>query len=182
MSNCFVILAIILAPIIAIQVQKYFERRKEEKDRKMNVFRTLMTTRANPLHQKHVEALNMIDIEFYDDEKVIKAWKSLLDNFGHYPTDSKDPSFQSKLDTAVDKSKTLLTKLLFIMAESLNYSFDEVHLKRGVYIPRGHIDLIRDQELIRRSLLGIFSGNLPIPVKIIDMRKGKQPDKTLQNK
>ena len=64
-SDWLVILAIIIAPILAVQIQKFMDHRKEEKERKMHVFRTLMATRAAPLSPLHVEALNMIDIVFW---------------------------------------------------------------------------------------------------------------------
>jgi hypothetical protein len=127
-----------------------------------------MTTRATPLSLQHVEALNTIDIEFYKDQKVIDAWKLLLDNYLDYPKDPKAPNFQSKLDASVAKSGDLLTDLLYEMGKSLDYSFDKVHLKREVYIPKGHTDIIIDQEIIRRSLVSILLGQAPIPIKIVD--------------
>ena len=63
-SDWLVILAIIIAPILAVQVQKILEAIKETKNNKMELFKSLMATRATPLYPKHVEALNMIDIIF----------------------------------------------------------------------------------------------------------------------
>ena len=167
-SDWFVIVAILLAPLVAIQIQKYLEKRKEERERKMRIFRTLMTTRATPLDAKHVEALNTIDIEFYKNYKVVDAWSLLLDNYLDYPKDLNEPNFQSRLDACVAKSNELLTDLLYEMAKALNYRFDKVHLKRGVYQPKGHTDYWFDQEIIRRSLVNILSGQAPIPIRIID--------------
>ena len=67
-SDWLVILAIIIAPILAVQVQKIIESRRSKRERKLQVFKALMATRATPLSPIHVEALNMIDIEFYDDK------------------------------------------------------------------------------------------------------------------
>lgn len=86
-SDWLVILVILAAPIIALQIQKYIEDRKEIRARKMQIFRTLMATRANRLNLNHIEALNMIDIEFFKNEKVKEKWKLLLDNFVNYPQD-----------------------------------------------------------------------------------------------
>ncbi len=167
-SDWLVILAIVIAPILAIQIQKFIENKKEIKLRKMQIFRTLMATRATPLYPQHVEALNMIDIEFFKNKKITDAWKLLLDNFDNYPQDTKDTNFQAKLNACTEKSKDLLADLLFEMARSLNYTFDKVHLKRGAYIPKGHVDLIMDQEFIRRTFVGVLSGQVPIPVKLVD--------------
>ncbi len=170
-SDWVVVVAIILAPIIAIQIQKFIERRQMKIERQVKVFKLLMATRATPISVAHVEALNMIDIEFYDNKKVTEAWKLLLDHFGNYPTDANDPKFQDKLETCIEKSKELLTDLQYEMGTSLNYHFDKVHLKRGAYLPKGHADTWSDQEFIRRSLIGLFLGKVPIPIKLVDKEK-----------
>lgn len=63
------LIAIILGPILAIQVSKVIEHFKERRERKLSIFKVLMTTRATPIDIRHVEALNMIDIEFYGEDK-----------------------------------------------------------------------------------------------------------------
>lgn len=168
-SDWLVILAIIIAPILAVQIQKFIENKKENKTRKMQIFRTLMATRATPLYPQHVEALNMIDIEFFKNKKITEAWKVLLDNFANYPKDTKDKNYQVQLNSCMEKSSDLLVDLLYEMAKSLNYSFDKVHLKRGAYIPKGHADYILDQEFIRRAFVGVLLGQIPIPIKIVNM-------------
>lgn len=60
-SNWLVITAIIVAPILAVQIQKFIESKKEKRARKIQIFKALMATRATPLSPLHVEALNMID-------------------------------------------------------------------------------------------------------------------------
>ena len=55
------------------------------------------------------------------------------------------------------------------MAIALNYNFDKVHLKRGVYAPKGHMDYILHQEFIRRALVNVFLGKLPIPIKVLNV-------------
>jgi hypothetical protein len=169
-SDWVVVIAIILAPIVAVQIQKLLEKRQTKTERQINVFKTLMSTRATPVSIAHVEALNMIDIEFYDNKKITEAWKLLLDHFGNYPN-TDDPQHQTKLDACIEKSKALLIDLLYEMGTSLNYHFDKVHLKRGVYHPKGHADVFTDQEFIRKSLIGIFKGNIPIPIKLINKIK-----------
>lgn len=80
-SDWIMIGAVLLSPVIAVQVDKFLDRRNEKKTRKMQIFSTLMSTRATPLYPAHVEALNRIDIEFYSEQKITRAWKLLLDNF-----------------------------------------------------------------------------------------------------
>lgn len=175
-NDWLTVFAIIIAPILALQIQKFIEDRKEIKARKMQVFRTLMATRAAPLYPQHVEALNMIDIEFFEDREITDAWKLLLDNFANYPQDTKDKDYQAKLNSCMDKSNDLLVDLLYEMSRSLNYTFDKVHLKRGAYIPKGHADYMLDQEFIRRSLVGVLLGHIPIPIKVVNMEGGGQKE------
>ena len=135
----------------------------------MQIFKVLMATRATPLYLQHVEALNMIDIEFFGNKKITEAWKLLLDNFVNYPKDIKEQNYQTKLNSCMEKSSDLLVDLLYEMARSLNYNFDKVHLKRGAYIPKGHADYILDQEFIRRAFVGVLLGQVPIPIKVVNL-------------
>lgn len=160
------ILAIVAGPILAVQVQKFIENKKEIRNRKMQIFKALMATRATPLYPAHVESLNMIDIEFHKDKRIVDSWKLLLDNFANYPKDPKDPNYRAKLSVSAEKSNELLTDLLYEMAKSLNYDFDKVHLKRGAYIPQGHADFELEQNFIRRSLVELFLGQKSIPINI----------------
>jgi hypothetical protein len=165
-SDGLIILAMLVGPVLAVQVQKYVESRKEKKGRRMNIFRTLMTTRATPIAPEHVQALNMIDVEFYDNKSIKELWKLMLDNFLNYPK-IDDPDFGAKLNASSEKSKDLSIDLMYAMGESLGYHFDKVHLKKEVYFPLGHGELLADQETIRKTFVEICSGKRPISVKIV---------------
>lgn len=171
-SDLLVILAILVAPILAIQIQKFIEERKEAKTRKMQVFRALMATRATPLYPAHVEALNMIDIEFYKHKKVVATWKLLHDNFTNYPKDPKAKDYDAKLSSCSEKSNELLTDLLYEMSQVLGYSFDKVLLKRGCYIPKGHGDFQLEQDFIRKGLVHVLWGDKPLAIKVVETQKG----------
>lgn len=180
-SDWLAILAILVAPIVALQIQKYIEDRKEIRARKMQIFRTLMATRATRLDAKHIEALNMIDIEFFKNEKVTEKWKLLLDNFANYPQDPNEKNYESKLSSCAEKSDGLFVDLLSEMAKSLDYKFDEVHLKRNIYIPKGQADYMMSQEFMRRAFIEVLSGARSIPIKVVNAAKDetvKQISKT----
>ena len=55
-SDILMIGAVLLAPLIAVQVDKYLEKKRNKKERKLNVFKTLMATRGKILDPRHVEA------------------------------------------------------------------------------------------------------------------------------
>lgn len=63
-ADILMILAVITGPILAVQVQKLIESWRSKRERKFIIFRVLMATRGTPVSPQHVEALNLIDIEF----------------------------------------------------------------------------------------------------------------------
>lgn len=157
------IIAIILGPILAVQIEKFLERRRDNKSRKTNIFKTLMATRGSVLSQAHVEALNRIDLEFSDDkkyQKVIEAWKEYFDNLGKgFDGDEKYTIWNAR-------NEELLANLLYEMGQSLGYRFDKVLIKRNIYSPIGHAKAERENEEIRDGLLKILKGETAVPIGI----------------
>lgn len=178
-SDLIMVLAVLLAPLVAIQVEKYLERKRSKTERKLNIFKTLMSTRGRSIDPRHVEALNMIDLEFYDERQVTDSWKSYLDHLNNvpsYPTvegksdeekRSEQAVYDSNMDSWIRQSENQLAELLHTMGISLNYKFDKTHIKRSIYAPKGHADIERDQNFIRRSLVEIFLGRLALPIRTI---------------
>lgn len=72
----------------------------------------------------------------------------------------------------------MLTDLLYEMAKVLDYDFDKVHLKRGAYIPQGHVDIELEQNFIRRSLVDLFLGGKSIPINIVNPPEQTETTKT----
>lgn len=166
-----VIIATIAGPIFAVQAQKWIERLREGRSRKLYVFQQLMATRAARLSNDHVQALNMIDLVFYGsyvfgihrrnktEQAVIDAWREYHDHLN------------TKFDqTAVavwnTKADELFTNLLFSIAQDVRYKFDRVQLKKGVYSPQAHGDLELEQTLIRRLALKVLSGDNALKMEV----------------
>jgi hypothetical protein len=119
------------------------ERRvSRKKDRKLNIFKTLMATRGARLSFEHVRALNMIDTEFYGEIKIIDAWKCYLDCL------NENPSGENEFNSWSSKKDDLFVTLLSTMATSLSYHFDSVHLKKAIYLPRAHGEEIEYQYFV----------------------------------
>ncbi len=80
------IAAIILGPVLALQIQRKLDQERETKNRKLGIFRTLMSYRATRLAPLFVQALNLIDIEFTErSEKPVRdAWKELQDHYSDW--------------------------------------------------------------------------------------------------
>ncbi len=166
-----VVFAIIVGPILAIQVQKLIERVTQRKNAKEAIFKVLMSTRGIPLSPEHVRALNMIDIEFYGNnkknKKVIAAWRLYLDVLANSPQDFEAPDYKTKLDAWTNKSSDVFTDMLFEMTTALGYKFDKVLLKRGSYTPTYYGETELDQHIIRKGVADLFLGLKSIPIHVV---------------
>src|SRR5256712_10898717 len=83
-AEILTIIAILLSPLFALRVSDRLAEIKDRKQRRFRVYRTLMASRARRLAPDHVEALNLIDVEFHGSDKksksVLSAWKAYLDH------------------------------------------------------------------------------------------------------
>lgn len=73
--NCIVI---IIAPIISVWVAQKIQDRSKKRQDKVEIFKTLMTSRIYGWTHQSVNALNIIDIVFADDKEVRQQWKKVL--------------------------------------------------------------------------------------------------------
>lgn len=166
------ILAIILGPIAAVQVDKWLQRNRADRERKVSIFKILMATRGSVLSYTHVEALNRIDLEFSDNKKykkVIDTWKEYFDNLSQKVDDEQLAVWSAR-------NEELISNLLFEMGKSLGYSFDKVLIKRNVYSPVAHGTTEREQQAIRKGIIEIMNGDRSVPFELIQ----SQDEETLE--
>jgi hypothetical protein len=69
LSDSLTVLAIVIGPIAAVAITRWLNDRRDQRNRRMDIFRTLMRTRRSPMSPDHVGALNLIEIEFSNDEQ-----------------------------------------------------------------------------------------------------------------
>lgn len=162
-SEILTIVAILVAPVAAVQVQKWLEHYREDRERKLRIFKTLMATRAVTLSQDHVQALNMIDLEFPGKKfkKITTAWREYLDHLGNFPKED-----EKQFPIWNDKKADLLAHLLMVMGQSLGYDFDAVHVKKGIYMPQGHADIENEHILIRKGLIRLLYGDANLKMDV----------------
>lgn len=125
-----------------------------------------MTTRGGAFaHPKQVEALNSIDIAFYDknnrNRKVIEAWRTYSQHLWEYPNEGTQDDQNRWGERRID----LLVKLLQEMANKLGYPFDEVMLRRQGYYPKGWDDEYVEGIQLRRAAIAVFSGQQHLRVE-----------------
>ena len=61
----------------------------------------------------------------------------------------------------------MLAELLMEMGKPLGYDFDAVHVKKGIYLPEGHMKIENEQALIRQGLLRLLFGDTNIKMDIV---------------
>lgn len=158
------IVAIIVGPIAALWIQRLLDAGRDEHNRKMWIFKTLMSNRAVRLSPVYVQALNLIDIEFAADnekERAIRdAWKELADLYTDFKT----------TPNAADKANELNATLLAAMGKSLGYDFNKVYLRKGAYYPEflGNVEF--EQHALRRAFLELLNGQRRVPVGVFEER------------
>ncbi len=136
--------AIVLGPVLALLAQRLLDQIREKKNRRTQLYMTLMSTRAIPLAPAHIEALNSIDVVFSGqrDKNIRETWGKVLE---HLLTDTSRPGWQERLnDLKVD--------LYQAIGAAVGYNFSIDYLKRQVYWPTYHADMERDYIQIRQML------------------------------
>lgn len=157
------IAALLIGPVAAVQVQKWLEAYREARGRRLWIFKTLMATRASNLAAEHVQALNMIDLEFHGKtfQRVTRAWKIYLDHLTSFPKDN-----EKQQEIWESRRIDFLVELLMSMGESLGYSFDAVQIKKSIYAPEGHSRIENEQIMVRRGLARVLWGAQPLKMEV----------------
>jgi hypothetical protein len=161
------IVAIVRGPIIALRIQRKLDDERQEKDRKLWIFKTLMAYRVTRLSPQFVQALNLIDIEFTGpSEKSIRdAWKELQDHYtdwGRKTTAEREAAGT----TLEERANDLLAEMLVKMGSSLGYTFDKVYVKKASYYPEGLGNMELEQHALRKGLLKVLAGEAWLPVAV----------------
>lgn len=141
--------ALIIIPIVAVVIAQWLQNRSEKRKDKMQIFKTLMTSRIYGWTPDSVNALNIIDIVFSDDEKVRAAWRDLNDK---YRVTNPDQQHLKKIENAQ-------YKLLEAMANSLGYK-DKITWEtiQNPYMPVGMAQQIEAQKNMQQAYYSAING------------------------
>jgi hypothetical protein len=145
--------AAIFAAFGAAAMTLYWQRRKEKRDAKLSLFLTLMMHRkADPPNQDWVNALNIIDVVFYDDARVIESWHKLY------------PILQDEVKTYSEERVHSYIHLLSEMATALNYpKLQQIDIDKfyspKIYARQAQINAQMQGEIMTffRGALGLIS-------------------------
>ena len=132
-----VLVTALISGLLATIVTIWWQHRSELRRKKMDIFETLMSYRYMISNQESVNALNSVDIVFYKDEAVRKAYAAFLNETG------KKPEFNPN---TADK----YLKLLEEMSKSLGLKdihWDDI---KQCYYPNGLAEKIQDEQMLRK--------------------------------
>lgn len=136
------IIALIIIPVIAVVIGQKLQVCSQKRNDKMQIFKTLMTSRIFGWTNESVQAMNLIDVVFADDKAVRKQWKICFDKM----------CVENPTDTDLSKIKLEREKLLEAMAKSLGYkdiiTWESV---QNPYIPKGMTDLMAQQQAYQNN-------------------------------
>ncbi|OGX10579.1 MAG: hypothetical protein A2Y05_01575 [Omnitrophica WOR_2 bacterium GWA2_53_43] len=176
-SDGLMILAVLVAPFLAVFAQSKIDQSREKRGQKLWIFRTLMATRGNKISLEHVQALNSIDLFFSQkgkEKQIIEKWTEYLDHF-YTPVKEDNPDFRVELTAWSNKADEILAELLSLMGHCLGYDFDKVRIKKGIYVPKGHGEIELDNLIIRKGMVAVMSGKAGFPVS--PFGKFSEPEK-----
>jgi hypothetical protein len=146
----------LIGPVLAVQAQKWVERFREKRDRRLVIFRTLMATRATNLSAAHVEALNAVPIDFYRDRKVMGDWEEYFAHLTNVA--ATNPGWNQR-------RTDLFVKLLASIGSRVGYDFNVAEMNR-IYFPAAHGEMEEEQNFIRKGVVAMLKGDHPLPMAI----------------
>lgn len=158
--------AIILGPILALLAQRALDWLREKKQRRVQIYTTLMALRSNPLHPDHVRALNSIDAIFdrRKDSTVREMWGRVL---AHLATDVNTSGWQERLiDLRVD--------LYQAVGRAVGYDHTIEYIKNRIYNPSLYNDIDVETLLIRKGLAHSVTNN-GLRVILVEPGQPSQP-------
>jgi hypothetical protein len=166
LTDIFMLFAVLTGPFIGIFVQKKIESWDFRRQRREHIFRTLMATRRTQLSFEHVQVLNLIDVDFYGQDKqsqaVLTAWKAYQNHLNNHQL------LHNEFSLWVHIKEQKFFDLIEKMAVALNFSIDRTHLESVSYQPQAYATLEDQQREILEKLIGLLNGRINIPVRLID--------------
>ena len=169
------IIAIILGPLLAFAVQHWRDLRREERARKLEVFRQLLLTLKVPMAPRHVDAINSIPLEFRSESEIIRAWRLYTSHLNNGIMLRQEPQRwgERKLDLLVDLTEKI--------GRHLNYEhLDEATLRDNLYVPQGYSDVEEQLRQIREAWLQVLNGQRPLAMTMVGPVEVETPMRAVQ--
>lgn len=166
-SDCMIVLATLLGPILAVQAQKAVELWSEKRNRKLRIFYNLMATRGARVSERHVEALNSIQLEYSSsargkEKSVRDSWEEYHSHLNERVEDTAD------VKAWAQRGEDLFINLLHEMSQFLGYEYNRVDIQKGSYTPIAHGNREMLQQSIAEGIDRVLSGKSPLKVQVAE--------------
>lgn len=137
----------LISGLLATVVTILWQRKTASYNRKLNVFNTLMSYRYMISSQPSVNALNSVDVVFYDDKNVREAYSAFLDET------SKKPENNPQIDEKY--LKLLETMAAVLKMHSIHW--DDI---KHCYCPSGLAERLIEESTLRKLQIENASSEL----------------------
>ncbi len=162
-----VLAAIILGPILAIQIDRLLQARRETRHARLRVLRDLMATRGAKLSARHFEAVNALPAEFAGAGSVLRAWGQYVDHLNtQKPADLK---------AWEEKGRELLVALLVEIGVSAGCQLDLAAIKKEAILPTSVGEVDTELNQLRTVALEVVKGTRPFKVGGEEPKEEVQP-------
>lgn len=144
-----VVVTALISGLLATIVTIWWQRKTQIRKSKMKIFETLMAYRYRIIAETSVHALNSIDVVFYKEKNVRKAYSDFLNEAAKRP--EMNPNTPDKH-----------LKLLEEMAKALNLKnihWDDI---KQTYYPNGLAEKIQEEQLLRKLQIETEAQSLEI--------------------
>lgn len=170
-EQALTIVAILTGPIAALWIQRWLDKKREIRKRRSELFRTIWATRTYPqrLQYRHVEALNMVGIDFAGDSSVIEAWEEYLDRLN-----SPVPDDEIQKTQFFSERDVKFHNLIFAISQSVGYKFTRLEVEKQHYAPIAHGNWAEQETVLRNGLTGLFKNETALPIRVVDESPAKR--------
>jgi hypothetical protein len=126
--------AIVLGPILAVGVTLWIEERRQTRGRQLHIVRMLLMTRHMPADPQYNAAINLIPIEFNDQEKVMDAWRTYHERVRQTPSPEQVADHQKRVSAAQ-------SGMIFQVMRSAGLTnLSEGDIQTQAYVSQGFVD------------------------------------------
>ncbi len=159
--------AIILGPIFAVLITLFYQRHKEKRDFKFHVFYDIMSHRKSfPISQEFVKALNLIDVAFSDNQKILSLWHEYYQMLHQKPENLTNELLNQKF-----------VELLSQIALDLGYkNIQQVDIDK-FYTPVGHLNQFEYNVKLQTELLRVLENTSKFQTDLIEKKPETQSNK-----
>jgi Family of unknown function (DUF6680) len=146
------VIALVAGPVIAVAITLWHQRRAEKRTAKERLFMTLMAHRKSfSPAPDWTNSLNLIDVVYADNPKIVGQWHSLYDILIQTPINMQRYSYQ-------------YLELLSEMAKSLGYrSIQQTDIDK-FYTPQAYGDQAVTNAEIQKELLRVLKATASVPI------------------